>query len=219
MTERSAIFIDGAYLASVLKSEFNSPRVDFHALSSAMRSETKILRTYYYHCLPHQSDPPSAREKERLASARRFFVALRMLPRFEVRLGRLERRGEDVHGKTHISAKTRRHPARCRHGTARRQRPHWGGDTGCRGQRLHPGRNSGQGRGRDRYPCSTGSTAMATSGAKWTSASGSTRRSSIQSLVTESRKPPLSHTAGSAATLGPGSAGGGRAGGCGRPAR
>ncbi len=92
MADYTAIFIDGAYLDYVLRDEFNGVRVDFSALANSIASGTDILRTYYYHCLPYQSRPPTSEESERYASRRRFFTALERLPRFEVRLGRLELR-------------------------------------------------------------------------------------------------------------------------------
>src|SRR3990172_12167767 len=57
-----------------------------------------VLRTYYYHCLPYQSDPPTEEQKGRYASMHKFTTRLKELPRFEVRLGRLVYRGNDLHG-------------------------------------------------------------------------------------------------------------------------
>ena len=56
------------------------------------------LRTYYYDCLPYQGSPPTEEERTRYTTQRRFFEALERLPRFSVRLGRLERRGPDASG-------------------------------------------------------------------------------------------------------------------------
>ena len=52
---RIAIFIDGAYLDYALRDEFNSARIDYHALAETLAGGIDILRTYYYHCLPYQS--------------------------------------------------------------------------------------------------------------------------------------------------------------------
>lgn len=63
-----------------------------------MAGEGEILRTYYYACLPYRSRQPSAEETERFNRARSFHTALEMLPRFEVRQGRLEFRGHNSDG-------------------------------------------------------------------------------------------------------------------------
>lgn len=57
------------------------------------------MRTYYYHCPPYQSNPPTEEERERLSSRQKFFSALSRLNRFQLRLGKLEKRGEDAKGK------------------------------------------------------------------------------------------------------------------------
>lgn len=96
---RAAIFIDGAYLDFVLRDEFNSAKIDYAKLSRALVGDIDLLRTYYYHCLPYQSNPPTLEERERFSKAQKFFEALEKLSRFEVRLGKLEYRGRDEQGK------------------------------------------------------------------------------------------------------------------------
>ena len=96
---RIAIFIDGAYLDCILREEFNLARIDYHKLSLSLAKDKEILRTYYYHCPPYQSNPPTAEEKERFGRKQRFFHKLSQLPHYEIRLGRLEFRGYDVDGK------------------------------------------------------------------------------------------------------------------------
>ena len=98
MTERVANFIDGAYWQRIVAGEFNRARIDFGALAQAMANGSSILRTYYYHCMPYQSSRPSREESERYAASQRFYTALELLPRFEVRLGRLEFRGNRSDG-------------------------------------------------------------------------------------------------------------------------
>lgn len=100
MSDRAALFIDGAYLEYCLKNEFGEPRIDFAALAVKMAAGADILRTHYYHCPPYQGNPPTKEEQERYAARRRFYTALDRLPRFTVRLGRLERRGYEADGKT-----------------------------------------------------------------------------------------------------------------------
>jgi uncharacterized LabA/DUF88 family protein len=45
--------------------------------------------------MPYQSSPPTKEESERYAAMNRFVYSLKKLPRFEVRLGKLERRGTE----------------------------------------------------------------------------------------------------------------------------
>lgn len=98
MNQQAAIFIDGAYLQRVLADEFGRARIDFGRLAVNMAGETDVLRTYYYDSLPYQSRSPSAHEQERFDSARRFYHSLDLLPRFEVRLGQMELRGQRPNG-------------------------------------------------------------------------------------------------------------------------
>lgn len=101
---RLAIFIDGAYMEKVAR-EFNS-RVDYGLLCAEVRrlvaegtqEPLDLLRSYYYNCLPYQGKPPTDEERDRFSRTRGFFDALRRLPRFEVREGRLALRGTDEHG-------------------------------------------------------------------------------------------------------------------------
>ena len=103
---RLAIFIDGGYLDALSEDEF-SMRVDLSKLSEEIRNiinsktpeEVELLRTFYYDCLPYQSNPPTMAEKSRFSRKRRFLDALERLPRFAVRLGRLALRGYYANGK------------------------------------------------------------------------------------------------------------------------
>lgn len=56
----------------------------------------ELLRTYYYHCPPYQSNPPTQDERDRKSKFDRFHTVLQNIPRFEVRLGKLEFRGVDA---------------------------------------------------------------------------------------------------------------------------
>jgi uncharacterized LabA/DUF88 family protein len=99
---RVAIFIDGGYVDKVLRHEFNEVKISYEAFSreiaAQIHPDVDTLRTYYYHCLPYKSNPPTQEESERFASMQDFLDAINRLPRFEVRLGRLARRGPDRHG-------------------------------------------------------------------------------------------------------------------------
>ena len=88
-TNRCAIFIDGAYFEKVLKYKFGEPRIDFEKFSTELAKDIQILRTYYYNCMPYQSNPPTADQKERFSNMDRFINRLKKLDRYEVRLGKL----------------------------------------------------------------------------------------------------------------------------------
>ncbi len=94
-----AIFIDGGYIEKVRIEEFDRIRTDFQLLSqeisNIVSSTSELLRTYYYHCLPYKSDPPTSEESMRFGKRQNFYNALEKIPRFEVRLGRLDKRGPD----------------------------------------------------------------------------------------------------------------------------
>ena len=105
MPDRAAIFIDGAYFEYVVRDEFGGVQVNFQALAESMAKGTDILRTYYYHCPPYQSNPPTQEESERYATRRRFYTALDRLPRYTVRLGRLEYRGNKPDGSPRFEQK------------------------------------------------------------------------------------------------------------------
>jgi len=83
----------------MLKEEFGSAKISFGKLVNRMADGREILRSYYYNCEPYQSNPPTPEERERFAKAQRFHYALDQIPRFQVRLGKLEFRGRDSEGK------------------------------------------------------------------------------------------------------------------------
>ena len=103
---RLAIFVDGGYLDALAEDEF-SIRVDLGKLGNEIRQivdaqtadSVDLLRTFYYHCLPYQSNPPTQEEAIRFGNMRKFFYALSRLPRFFVREGRLAFRGMNADGK------------------------------------------------------------------------------------------------------------------------
>lgn len=103
---RLVIFIDGGYVSKLAKIEFEGIYVDYekfpneilNTIAQRTPEPLDLLRTYYYDCLPYQSDPPTQEERKRFASKRRFFAAIEHIPRFTVRQGRLEFRGKDIAG-------------------------------------------------------------------------------------------------------------------------
>jgi len=102
---RAAIFIDGASLQYILREEFQSQKIDFKKLIGEMTQGQEVLRAYYYDCLPYQSNPPTEDEKERFGKKQRFVNALEHIPRFQVRLGKLEYRGMDSNNKPILEQK------------------------------------------------------------------------------------------------------------------
>ena len=96
--DRCAIFIDGAYVDKLFHNHLGGVRVDYGKLSALLSTGSNLLRTYYYHCLPYQSSPPTVEERSRFSSAEKYMTALSRLPRFQVRLGKLEFRGQQADG-------------------------------------------------------------------------------------------------------------------------
>ena len=92
MPERSAIFIDEAYLSQVIREQYRGVRIDYELLARALSQGTDLLRSYVYSSLPYQSEAPTPEEKSLFAGRRQFFSRLRLLPRYTVQLGRTERR-------------------------------------------------------------------------------------------------------------------------------
>jgi uncharacterized LabA/DUF88 family protein len=88
------IFVDGGYINKILKNEFQMPPIDYGKLSKEVADGKEILRTYYYHCLPYQSNPATPEEKIRFSKAQGFHSALEKLPRYEVRCGSLVKRDD-----------------------------------------------------------------------------------------------------------------------------
>ncbi len=97
---RLAIFMDGGYVDKIAR-RVAGVSVDYgklvkavhDAISDSTPEPVDLLRTFWYYCAPYQSNPPSEDEKSRYANFRKFERALMSLPRFEVRLGRLQHQG------------------------------------------------------------------------------------------------------------------------------
>jgi uncharacterized LabA/DUF88 family protein len=88
---RYAVFIDGGYLKAVLR-QFGEPRISFNKLSDWFSHGEERLRTYYYDCAPYQSSPATSDEQRRKRGFDSFVHALQTnVPRFQLRLGRLQR--------------------------------------------------------------------------------------------------------------------------------
>lgn len=98
--DRAALFLDAGYLDKLCQDLFAVPSggkkiplaVDFRRLASAV-SPVKPWRTYYYHCLPYQDDPPLPAQHAVREAKARFVGFLSRIPRWVIREGRIERRG------------------------------------------------------------------------------------------------------------------------------
>jgi len=102
--DRYAVFIDGGYARKVLK-QFNSPRISYLKFSDHVAGNQERLRTYYYDCAPYVSSPPTQEEKTRKGKFDSFAAALELKSRFQVKLGRLAKRGEFPDGSPRFEQK------------------------------------------------------------------------------------------------------------------
>lgn len=91
LIEKCGIFIDGAYLNKILKTHFKEVRIDYLKLCDKICSDLKLnrLRTYFYHCIPLVR-MDNREETIKKANMQRFLNKINRLPRFEVKLGRLQ---------------------------------------------------------------------------------------------------------------------------------
>ena len=89
--EKCAIFIDGGYLNRVLKNNFNAGDIDYFKFCDLIceKLKTERLRTYYYHCLP-LIRKENKDDERRYSKMKLFIDNLKRLPRFEIKLGKLQ---------------------------------------------------------------------------------------------------------------------------------
>lgn len=87
MSERVAVFIDGANLLHGIKQDFDRINIDFEPFVTKLVNGRSLTRAYYYTALPDQ-----ARDPERYTKQQKFLNALQRKPYFSVVLGRLEPR-------------------------------------------------------------------------------------------------------------------------------
>ncbi|MBM3233689.1 NYN domain-containing protein [Candidatus Pacearchaeota archaeon] len=91
VSEKCAIFIDRGYLGEITKTQFNNPTIDYLKLCDNICSDLKLnrLRTYVYTCLPIVKNN-NPKDIERKARVQKFLSKLKRLPRFEIKLGKLQ---------------------------------------------------------------------------------------------------------------------------------
>jgi len=94
------MFIDGGYLNRVLKNCFDAVNIDYLKFCNTTCKDLNVnrLRTYYYHSLPIIRK--GNKDDERRYSKMKLFIDnLKRLPRFEVKLGKLQLIGEQFRQK------------------------------------------------------------------------------------------------------------------------
>lgn len=93
---RAAIFIDGGYILSQLKQYKLSPDyegfTDYFLRPLREAAQVDLLRVYFYYCAPWMSDEPTEDELRRKEAYDEFIEEITSLPRWQVRLGKLEKR-------------------------------------------------------------------------------------------------------------------------------
>lgn len=93
---RAAIFIDGGYILSQLKQYKLSPDYagfsDYFLRPLREAAQVDLLRVYFYYCAPWMSDEPTEDELRRKEAYDEFIAEITALPRWQVRLGKLEKR-------------------------------------------------------------------------------------------------------------------------------
>ncbi len=89
--ERCAIFIDRGYLSQVIKDQFNGGSVDYFRMCDKICHDLGLerLRTYVYTCLL-LIRKNNLEDIKRKANVQKFLSKLRRLPRFEIKLGKLQ---------------------------------------------------------------------------------------------------------------------------------
>lgn len=95
---RAAIFIDGGYILTQFKQHKVTPdysRMAEYFLAPLRRNiSLDLLRVYFYYCAPWMSQEPSEDEKRRMEAHEKFMEEISAIPRWTIRLGKLEKRYE-----------------------------------------------------------------------------------------------------------------------------
>ncbi len=96
---RAAIFIDGGYIQTQLKT--HAVEADYAELADFLLSPPRasfpldLLRCYYYYCAPYMSPEPTEDELKRMDTHNKFVAQIESLGRWAMRLGKLQKRWEN----------------------------------------------------------------------------------------------------------------------------
>lgn len=85
--EKAIVFIDGSNLYHDLLKNFGKAKLDFEKFVQFLAGQHKLVQVYYYNAPLNQLANLEAYQNQQ-----KFFSALSKIPRFEVKLGRLENR-------------------------------------------------------------------------------------------------------------------------------
>ena len=88
MKDRVAVFIDNGYVSKILQ---NGVRMDFMKFCETACGDKERLRTYFYDCMPYQSESPTDEEKDKYARYCKFRDSIEKQPRFQMRFGKLSK--------------------------------------------------------------------------------------------------------------------------------
>ena len=83
----------------IQKLDLSPSRIDIGKLGDVLAGPMERLRTYYYHCMPFQSDPPTDEERQRFSGMDKFIYSLKKQPRFQFRQGKLQKIGNEFRQK------------------------------------------------------------------------------------------------------------------------
>lgn len=95
---RAAIFIDGGYVLKTFQEAKINPdysRLTEHLLAPLRKQiPIDLLRCYFYYCPPWMSQQPTEDELRRMAAHEKFVEEIESIDRWQIRLGKLEKRRE-----------------------------------------------------------------------------------------------------------------------------
>jgi uncharacterized LabA/DUF88 family protein len=99
---RTVVFVDGEYARNIFQKKgyrIDVPKLIKRILELSNIEEDVLLRVYYYTAPPYQSSHPTPSEKGRYRGFQKFLNFLKLQDSFEIKLGRLEKRGESFEQK------------------------------------------------------------------------------------------------------------------------